>query len=217
MPTTAESRRSSFSVICKIELIIQVVALKGLLFTASSAIPRGPADGDYTGSQKLDRIAMRFETDMGHVLRDKVNAQLKEAMKSKDKRRISTLRLINAAFKDRDIQARGTGKDDAPTEADLQAILSKLIKQRRDSAETYEQGGRPELAEGEREEIVIIEEFLPRQLSEEETRAAVQQVLDEEGLEGLKDMGKAMAALKSKHAGQMDFAKASGMVKQMLS
>ena len=132
---------------------------------------------------------------MGNTLRDKVNAELKEAMKAQDKRRISTLRLVNAAFKDRDIQNRGTGKDEAPTEADLQGILSKMVKQRRESAETYDKGDRPELAEGERAEIEIINEFLPAQLSEDEARAAVGAVISELGCSGLKDMGKVMAAL----------------------
>jgi len=153
---------------------------------------------------------------MGQSLRDKINAELKEAMKAQDKRRVSTLRLVNAAFKDRDIQNRGTGKDDAPTESDLQAILSKMIKQRRESAETYDKGGRPELAEGERAEVVIIEEFLPTQLSEDEARAAVGTVISELDCSGLKDMGRVMAALKERHSGQMDFSKASQMVKELL-
>jgi len=153
---------------------------------------------------------------MGQSLRDKVNAELKEAMKAQDKRRISTLRLINAAFKDRDIQNRGTGKDEAPSEGDLQAILSTMIKQRRQSAEAYADGGRPELAEGERAEIAVIEEFLPEQLSEDDARAAVGAVISELECSGLKDMGRVMAALKERHAGQMDFSKASQMVKELL-
>ncbi len=154
---------------------------------------------------------------MGESLRDKINAELKQAMKAQDKRRMATLRLVNAAFKDRDIQNRGTGKDEAPTEADLQGILSKMIKQRRESAETYDRGGRPELAEGERAEIAVIEEFLPRQLSEEQMRAAVSGVVDELGCDGLKDMGKVMSTLKARYAGQMDFSKASALVKELLS
>ena len=153
---------------------------------------------------------------MGQSLRDRVNAELKDAMKAQDKRRISTLRLINAAFKDRDIQNRGTGKDEAPSESDLQAILAKMIKQRRESAATYDEGGRPELAEGERAEIVVIEEFMPRQLSEDEARAAVGAVIAELECSGLKDMGRVMAALKERYAGQMDFSKASQMVKELL-
>ncbi len=153
---------------------------------------------------------------MGQPLRDSVNAELKVAMKAQDKRRISTLRLINAAFKDREIQNRGTGKDEAPTEGDLQAILAKMIKQRRESAATYDNGGRPELAEGEREEIAVIEEFLPAQLSQDEARAAVGAVIGELDCSGLKDMGRVMAVLKERHAGQMDFSKASQMVKELL-
>ncbi|NNE22972.1 MAG: GatB/YqeY domain-containing protein [Rhizobiales bacterium] len=153
---------------------------------------------------------------MGQSLRDKVNAELKEAMKAQDKRRISTLRLVNAAFKDRDIQNRGTGKDEAPKEGDLQAILSTMIKQRRQSAEAYDEGGRPELADGERAEIAIIEKFLPEQMSDDDTRAAVSEVIGELDCSGLKDMGRVMAALKERHAGQMDFAQASKMVKELL-
>lgn len=154
---------------------------------------------------------------MGESLRDKINQQVKEAMKARDQRRLSTLRLINAAIKDRDIQNRGTGKDESLDEAGLLAILGKMIKQRKDSAQTYEEGGRPELAAGEREEIAIIEEFMPRQLSEEEQRQAVAQVVEELGCAGLKDMGRTMAALKEKYAGQMDMGKASAMIKEMLN
>ncbi len=153
---------------------------------------------------------------MGNSLRDQVNAELKEAMKAQDKRRISTLRLVNAAFKDRDIQNRGTGKDEGPTEADLQAILAKMIKQRRESAQTYDDGGRPELAEGERAEISIIEEFMPQQLSDDEVRAAVGAVIGELQCSGLKDMGRVMGVLKERYGGQMDFSKASQMVKELL-
>ena len=129
---------------------------------------------------------------------------------------MATLRLISAAIKDRDIQARGTGKDDAPTEADLQALLMKMVKQRKESAEVYEKGGRPDLAAKEREEITIIEEFLPRQMSEEEIAAAVEEVIAETGAQSLKDMGRVMGALKEKYAGQMDMAKASRLVKEKL-
>lgn len=153
---------------------------------------------------------------MAQILRDSVNAELKDAMKAQDKRRVSTLRLINAAFKDREIQNRGTGKDEAPSESDLQAILSKMIKQRRESAETYDKGGRPELADGERAEIVVIEEFMPAQMSSDEARAAVGAVVNQLGCSGLKDMGRVMSALKERHAGQMDFSRASAMVKELL-
>ena len=154
---------------------------------------------------------------MSESLRERINEELKMAMKAQDKRRMATLRLITAAFKDRDIQSRGTGRDDAPTEADLQAILAKMIKQRRESADVYDKGGRPELAAAEREEIAIIEEFLPRQLSEEEVAQAVAEVIAETGAEGLKDMGRVMAALKEKYAGRMDMGAASRLVKQKLA
>ena len=153
---------------------------------------------------------------MGESLRDRINGEVKEAMKAKDKRRLSTLRLITAAIKDRDIQNRGTGKDDSLDEAGLLAILGKMIKQRHDSAKTYDEGGRPELAEGERQEIAIIEEFMPRQMSEDEQRASVEQVIKDLECTGLKDMGRVMAALKEQYAGQMDMGKASGLVKQLL-
>ncbi len=153
---------------------------------------------------------------MGESLRERINEELKAAMKAQDKRRMATLRLITAAFKDRDIQSRGEGRADSLSEADLQAILAKMIKQRRESAEVYDKGGRPELAAAEREEIAIIEEFLPRQLSDEEVEQAVAEVIAETGAEGLKDMGRVMGALKAKYAGQMDMARASKLVKERL-
>ncbi len=153
---------------------------------------------------------------MADDLRSRIEEELKLAIRSQDKRRMATLRLIAAAIKDRDIQARGTGKDDTPTEADLQALLMKMIKQRRESAEMYEKGGRPDLAAQEREEIAIIEEFLPRQMTDEEIAQAVAAVIEEVGAQGLKDMGKVMGALKGKYAGQMDMAKASRLVKEKL-
>ncbi len=153
---------------------------------------------------------------MGESLRDRVNAELKAAMKAQDKRRMATLRLITAAFKDRDIQARGTGRDDAPSETDLQAILAKMVKQRRESARLYDDGGRPDLASAEREEIAIIEEFLPRQLSPQEVEKAIAEIIAETGASGLKDMGKVMGALKQKYSGQMDMGRASKLVREKL-
>lgn len=153
---------------------------------------------------------------MGDNLRNKINAEVKVAMKAKNQRRLSTLRLINAAIKDRDIQNRGTGKDDSLDEAGLLAILSKMIKQRRESAQTYDDGGRPELAAGEREEIAIIEEFMPKQMDDDAIRAAAEKIVGELGAEGLKDMGRTMAALKEKYAGQMDMSKASAAIKSLL-
>jgi len=141
---------------------------------------------------------------------------MKDAMREQDKMRLSTLRLISAAFKDREIQNRGTGKDNSLIESGMQEILAKMIKQRRESAETYEKGGRPELAATEVAEIEIIEEFLPRQLSLAEIEAAVSGVVKELDATGLKDMGRVMAVLKERHAGEMDFAKAGATVKKLL-
>jgi uncharacterized protein YqeY len=148
-------------------------------------------------------------------MRERINAALKEAMLKHDKLRVSTLRLVNAAIKNADIEARGQGKP-APAEEAILGILQKQIKQRQESAELYEKGGRAELAEGERAEIVIIQSFLPAQLGEAETRAAIADAIKETGAASVKDMGKVVAALKSRHAGRMDFAKASAAVKGML-
>lgn len=154
-------------------------------------------------------------------MRERINQAMKDAMKSGEKARVSTLRLINAAIKDRDIAARAddkgqtTGKDRAD-EQDILALLQKMIKQRREAADTYRQAGRIELAEKEEAEIPIIEEFLPQQMSEAEMRAAVKTVMDEVGCSGLKDMGRTMGVLKERFAGQMDFGRASAMVKEAL-
>lgn len=154
-------------------------------------------------------------------MRERINQSLKDAMKSGDKARVSTLRLINAAIKDRDIAARAdekgqaTGKDRAEDQ-EILGLLQKMIKQRRESSETYRQAGRADLADREDAEIPIIEEFLPQQMSEAETRAAVKAVMGELSCCGLKDMGRTMAALKERFAGQMDFGKASAMVKEEL-
>ncbi|MBC2885989.1 GatB/YqeY domain-containing protein [Ochrobactrum sp. CM-21-5] len=149
------------------------------------------------------------------MLRQEISQALTTAMKAQDKRRLSTLRLIVAAVKDRDIANRTAGKDPVGDE-ELMSILAKMIKQREDSARIYEEGNRLELAEAEREEIVIISEFLPQQLSEEDVKQACSDVIGEVGAEGLRDMGKCMAALKERYTGQMDFAKASGVVKSLL-
>ncbi|WP_407495308.1 GatB/YqeY domain-containing protein [Pseudooceanicola sp. MF1-13] len=149
-------------------------------------------------------------------LRDRVNTALKQAMKDRDAERLSTLRLINAAIKDRDIAARGEGSEDGVDEATVLAILGKMVKQRQESARAYEEGGRIDLAEQERHEITYIEEFLPRQLNEDETSAAVDEAIAETGAESIRDMGKVMGALKSKYTGQMDFAAAGPLVKEKL-
>jgi uncharacterized protein YqeY len=149
------------------------------------------------------------------VLRDDINNALKEAMKAKDERKISTLRLINSTFKNADIEARGSGK--TLSDADLLSVLQKMIKQRQESKELYEKGGRPELAQQEAEEIAIIQSYLPRQMSDAEMGAAIDAAIEETGAAGMKDMGKVIGVLRGKYAGQMDFGKASGMVKGKLS
>lgn len=148
-------------------------------------------------------------------MREKIAQALKEALKSQDKRRTSTLRLIQAAITDRDIANRGQGKDPV-SDDEITLILAKMVKQREESARAFEEGNRLELAEQERQEIEIIRDFLPKQLGEEDTRQACAQVISEVGADGLRDMGKCIAALKQKFPGQMDFSKASGMVKTML-
>jgi len=150
------------------------------------------------------------------MLREDINNDLKAAMKAGDKRAISTLRLVNAAIKDRDIEARGAGRG-ALSDEELHALLQKMIKQRQESSSIYEQAGRQELATQEREEIAIIASYLPRQMSEAEMREAIAGVIHETGATGPRDIGKVMAALKQAYAGKMDFAKASAVVKTQLS
>lgn len=149
-------------------------------------------------------------------MRERLSDALKTAMKAKDARRVSTLRLVQAAVKDRDIANRGTGKEAASDDEVLQ-ILAKMVKQREESAKIYDDAGRPELATHEREEIAIIAEFQPEQLSEEKTREIIASVIAETGATGLRDMGKSMAVLKERYAGQMDFARASSILKELLS
>jgi uncharacterized protein len=148
-------------------------------------------------------------------MRETINAALKAATKAQDKRRMSALRLISAAIKDRDIAARGLGKGEA-TDAELLELLAKMIKQREESEAIYRQAGRAELAEQEAEEIAIIRAFLPQQLSEAELGEAVREAIAAAGASGIKDMGKVMAALKARYAGQMDFGKASALVRSKL-
>ena len=150
------------------------------------------------------------------MLRDDINTALKEAMKSGDKRRVSTLRLVNSALKNADIEARGQGKS-ALGDDDLLGLLQKMIKQRQESIELYEKGGRADLAAQEREEVAIITAYLPQQMSEDDAKAAIAAVIGETGAKGMKDMGKVMAALKQRYAGRMDFGKASPIVKGLLS
>ena len=150
------------------------------------------------------------------MLRDDINNAVKEAMKAKDERRVSTLRLVNSTLKNADIEARGQGKEPLGDDAVL-GVLQKMIKQRHEAVELYEKGGRAELAAQEREEIAVISAYLPKQMSEDEVKAAIAAAVAETGAAGIKDMGKVIAALKAKYTGQMDFAKASGLVKAALS
>ena len=149
------------------------------------------------------------------MLRDAINAAVKDAMKAKDERKLSTLRMVNAALKNADIEARGQGKEPLTDDAVL-GVLQKMIKQRQESVELYDKGGRAELAAGEREEIAIISAYLPKQMSDDEVGAAIKALIAETGAASVKDMGKVIGALKAKYAGQMDFAKASGLVKAAL-
>jgi hypothetical protein len=149
------------------------------------------------------------------VLRDRINEGTKQAMKSGDKLRLSTLRLVSAAIKNAEIEARTSGK--ALTDDDLLGLLQKMIKQRQESVELYDKGGRKELADQERGEIKIIQGFLPQQMSEAEAKAAIAEVIKQEGASGMKDMGKVMAALKTAYAGKMDFGRASALVKSQLA
>ena len=149
-------------------------------------------------------------------LREEVNAALKTAMRNKEAARLSTLRLINAAIKDKDIAARGNGGDDGVGDDEILGILGKMVKQRQESARAYEEGGRLELAEKERGEIVVIEEFLPAQLNEDEAAAAIRAATESVGASSIRDMGKVMGELKSKYTGQMDFGSVGPKVKSML-
>ncbi len=151
------------------------------------------------------------------MLRDEIRAQLNTAMRAKDARATSTLRLIIAALKDRDIAARGEGDDSGIGDDEILKMLQTMVRQRRDSIELYEKGGRLELAEREAEEIAIIERFLPEQLDEAAMQAAIASTVADLDAAGLKDMGKVMAALRERFAGQMDFGKASAIVKQQLA
>ncbi|MGN6284212.1 MAG: GatB/YqeY domain-containing protein [Afipia sp.] len=150
------------------------------------------------------------------MLRDDINTAVKEAMKAKDERRLSTLRMINSSIKNADIDARGQGKQPLSDE-DILGLLQKMIKQRQESVELYDKGGRAELAAQEREEIAVITAYLPKQMSEDEVKAAIAATIADTGAAGMKDMGKVIGALKAKYAGQMDFGKASGLVKAALT
>ncbi len=151
------------------------------------------------------------------MLRHKIDEALKVAMKAREEKvRVSTLRLINAAIKDRDIAARACDRCDGVSDDEILAILTKMVKQREDSAAAYEKGCRLDLAEQERAEIAVIKEFMPKQMSDEEISGAVNGVIAELEASGLKDMGKCMAALKARHSGAMDFGRAGALMKQAL-
>ncbi|WP_188611457.1 GatB/YqeY domain-containing protein [Chelatococcus reniformis] len=149
------------------------------------------------------------------MLRERFSDSLKDAMRSGDKRRLSTVRLIQAALKDKDIEARGAGKGQA-TDEEILALLQRMIKQRQESADIYGKAGRAELEQQEREEIIVVESFLPAQMDEAAILAAVKAAIAETGAASIKDMGKVIASLKGSYAGQMDFAKASAVVKHEL-
>jgi len=150
------------------------------------------------------------------MLRDAINTAVKEAMKAREERKLSTLRMMNSTIKNADIDARGQGKPPL-SDDDLLGVFQKMIKQRQESVELYEKGGRAELAAQERDEITVIQAYLPRQMSDDDVKAAIAAVIKETGAGSMKDMGKVVASLKAKYAGQMDFGKASGLVKAALS
>ena len=151
------------------------------------------------------------------ALRDEISAALKDAMKSGDKKKLSTLRLMQAAIKDKDINSRTDGHDSALTpDSGIVELFARMVKQRQDSVAAYEQGGRPELAQNERDEITVIQSFMPKQMNDDEAKAAVAGIIAAVGATSVKDMGKVMAELKAKYAGQMDMGKAGGIVKSLL-
>jgi hypothetical protein len=150
------------------------------------------------------------------VLRDSINEALKEAMKAKNERAVSTLRMVNSTLKNADIEARGTGKPPL-ADAEVLSVLQKMIKQRQESVELYQKGGRDDLVKQEQEEIAIISAYLPKQMSEAEMKAAIEAAVAETGAAGMKDMGKVIGVLRGKYAGQMDMGKASAAVKARLN
>jgi uncharacterized protein YqeY len=174
------------------------------LFAASGLLRRFAPRNDASNTKEPD------------MLRDDINNAVKEAMKAKDERKLSTLRMVNSTIKNADIEARGQGKPPL-SDGDLLSLLQKMIKQRQESVELYDKGGRAELADQERAEIAVIQAYLPQQMSDDEVKAAIAATISETGAAGIKDMGKVIGALKAKYAGQMDFGKASGLVKAALT
>jgi uncharacterized protein len=159
----------------------------------------------------------RFFRSFAMSIRDTLNADMKDAMKSGNKRKLATVRLMNAAIKDKDINSRTEGHESEKLpDSTLMDLFGKMVKQRQDSIAAYEQGGRPELAQQEREEMEIIQSYMPKQMSEAEAKDAVASVIAAVGATSVKDMGKVMAELKAKHSGQIDMGKAGGIVKALL-
>src|SRR6201991_3448326 len=150
------------------------------------------------------------------MMRDDINNAVKEAMKAKNERKLGTLRMVNSTIKNADIEARGNGKPPL-ADGDLLGVLQKMIKQRHEAVELYEKGGRAELAAQEREEIAVISAYLPKQMSDDDMKAVIADAIKDTGAVGMKDMGKVVGVLKGKYAGQMDFGKASGLVKVELA
>jgi uncharacterized protein YqeY len=148
------------------------------------------------------------------MIRERFSGDLKDAIKARDSQRVATLRLICAAVKDRDIAARTEDNFDGVSDAEIVAILGKMVRQRQESARAYEEGGRLDLADQERQEIEIIREYLPRQMSENEVDKAVAEAIEETGACSIRDMGKVMATLKARHTGKMDFSRAGMAIKQ---
>lgn len=150
------------------------------------------------------------------MLREAFTERLKQAMRAKDTRTLSTVRLILAGLKERDVDARGSGNQQGIPDPEILRLLQSMVKQRRESISLYRQGNRPELAQQEEEEIAVIESFLPKQMSDEEITAAAKAAITEAGAAGVKDMGKVMAVLRERHAGVLDMAKAGAIVKRLL-
>lgn len=151
------------------------------------------------------------------MLREEFESALRTAMKARNQKRVSTLRMILSVLKEREIAKRGGEGPSGLDEAEISSLLAKMIRQREESAAMYEQGGRPELAAAEREEIAIVGEFLPRQMNDQEMRTAVENAVAQTGTASMKDMGKVMAVLKARHAGRMDFSRAGAVVKDILA
>lgn len=151
------------------------------------------------------------------MLRDKLSNTLKEAMKSKEQVKVDTIRMVQAAIKHQDIEARAKGNQTGIEDSQVLSLMQNLIKQRRDSIALYEKGNRPDLADKEKAEIKIIEDYLPQQLSADETTAVIKKIIADTGATSIKDMGKIMAELKAKYAGQLDMGQAGGIIKSLLS